>query len=55
MGGSGIAPDDTVVLYGDNNNWFAAYAFWLFKIYGHEDVRLMNGGRISGSTSRTSR
>jgi thiosulfate/3-mercaptopyruvate sulfurtransferase len=44
-GGAGIAPEDTVVLYGDNNNWFAAYGFWLFKIYGHKDVRLMNGGR----------
>jgi thiosulfate/3-mercaptopyruvate sulfurtransferase len=42
---SGIASGDTVVLYGDNNNWFAAYAFWLFKIYRHEDVRLINGGR----------
>jgi thiosulfate/3-mercaptopyruvate sulfurtransferase len=45
MSASGISPDDTVVLYGDNNNWFAAYAFWLFRIYGHKDVRLMNGGR----------
>src|SRR3990172_1533813 len=45
MSGSGVATDDTVILYGDNNNWFAAYAFWLFCIYGHEDVRLMNGGR----------
>jgi thiosulfate/3-mercaptopyruvate sulfurtransferase len=42
---AGIAPNTTVVLYGDNNNWFAAYAFWLFKYYGHEDVRLVNGGR----------
>lgn len=42
---AGIAPGDTVILYGDNNNWFAAYAFWLFRYYGHEDVRLMNGGR----------
>jgi thiosulfate/3-mercaptopyruvate sulfurtransferase len=42
---SGISNDTTVVLYGDNNNWFAAYAFWLCKLYGHEDVRLMNGGR----------
>lgn len=41
----GIAPETTVVLYGDFRNWFAAYAFWVFKIYGHEDVRLMNGGR----------
>jgi thiosulfate/3-mercaptopyruvate sulfurtransferase len=42
---SGIANDRTVVLYGDHGNWFAAYAFWLFKLYGHQDVRLMNGGR----------
>jgi thiosulfate/3-mercaptopyruvate sulfurtransferase len=45
-GSAGIAPSDTVVLYGDNNNWFAAYGFWLFKLYGHRDVRLMNGGRV---------
>jgi len=43
---SGISPQDTVILYGDNNNWFAAYAFWLLKLYGHRDVRLMNGGRM---------
>lgn len=42
---TGISPDTTVVLYGDNNNWFAAFAFWQFKIYGHKDVRLLNGGR----------
>ncbi len=46
IGGAGIGNGDTVVLYGDNNNWFAAYAVWLFKIYGHKDVRLMNGGRV---------
>ena len=46
LSGAGITPDDTVVLYGDNNNWFAAYGFWLFKMYGHKDVRLMDGGRI---------
>ncbi|MCH8805915.1 MAG: sulfurtransferase [Planctomycetes bacterium] len=46
LSGAGISPDDTVVLYGDNNNWFAAYGFWLFKMYGHQDVRLMDGGRI---------
>ena len=46
VGGAGISNKDTVVLYGDNNNWFAAYAFWLFKLYGHVDVRLMNGGRV---------
>ncbi|MGH9405228.1 MAG: sulfurtransferase [Terriglobia bacterium] len=44
-GKSGIANDTTVVLYGDNNNWFAAYALWQLKFYGHKDVRLMNGGR----------
>lgn len=41
----GIANDDTVVLYGGNNNWFAAYAYWYFRIYGHRDVRLLDGGR----------
>ena len=41
----GIATDDTVVLYGGNNNWFAAYAYWYFKLYGHGDVRLLDGGR----------
>src|SRR5438477_2039350 len=45
-GGAGISPKDAVILYGDNNNWFAAYGFWLFRIYGHKDVRLMNGGRV---------
>jgi len=45
LSSAGIANDTTVVLYGDNNNWFAAYAFWVLKYYGHEDVRLMNGGR----------
>jgi thiosulfate/3-mercaptopyruvate sulfurtransferase len=45
MGSSGISNDTTVILYGDNNNWFAAWAFWQMKIYGHKDVRLMNGGR----------
>jgi thiosulfate/3-mercaptopyruvate sulfurtransferase len=45
MAGSGISPDTTVVIYGDNNNWFAAWAFWQMKIYGHAGVRLMNGGR----------
>src|SRR5687768_14968787 len=42
---AGITPDTTVILYGDNNNWFAAWALWQFKYYGHKDVRLMNGGR----------
>ncbi|HVS68668.1 MAG TPA: sulfurtransferase [Mycobacteriales bacterium] len=41
----GISNDDTVVLYGGNNNWFASYAYWYFKIYGHDDVKLMDGGR----------
>jgi thiosulfate/3-mercaptopyruvate sulfurtransferase len=41
----GIGNDDTVVLYGGNNNWFAAYAYWYFKLYGHDDVRLLDGGR----------
>ncbi len=45
MSASGIAPESTLVIYGDNNNWFAAWAFWQAKIYGHTDVRLMNGGR----------
>jgi len=45
MSRSGIGNDTTVVLYGDNNNWFAAWAFWQMKIYGHRDVRIMNGGR----------
>jgi thiosulfate/3-mercaptopyruvate sulfurtransferase len=42
---SGIGRDTTVILYGDNNNWFAAWAFWQLKIYGHSDVRIMDGGR----------
>src|SRR5439155_8611551 len=46
VGGAGISPQHTVILYGDNNNWFAAYGFWLFRIYGHKEVRLMNGGRV---------
>ncbi|GAA2938301.1 MULTISPECIES: sulfurtransferase [Streptomycetaceae] len=41
----GIGNDTTVVLYGGNNNWFASYAFWYFKLYGHQDVRLLDGGR----------
>ena len=42
---SGIGPDTTIVLYGDNNNWFAAWAYWQLKLYGHRDVRILNGGR----------
>ena len=45
MSQSGIEPGDTLVLYGDNNNWFAAFAFWQAKLNGHKDARLMNGGR----------
>ncbi|MCW5853954.1 MAG: sulfurtransferase, partial [Anaerolineae bacterium] len=41
----GVGRGTTIVMYGDNNNWFGAYAFWLLKIYGHQDVRVMNGGR----------
>jgi len=41
----GISNDDTVVLYGGNNNWFAAYAYWYFKLYGHRSVKLLDGGR----------
>jgi thiosulfate/3-mercaptopyruvate sulfurtransferase len=42
---SGISNDTTILLYGDNNNWFAAYAFWQLKYYGHKEVKLINGGR----------
>ena len=45
LGGSGIDNNTTIILYGDNNNWFAAWAFWQLKVYGHKDVRLMDGGR----------
>jgi thiosulfate/3-mercaptopyruvate sulfurtransferase len=45
LGNSGISNDTTILLYGDNNNWFAAYALWQMKYYGHKDVRLINGGR----------
>ncbi|MFZ0213687.1 MAG: sulfurtransferase [Candidatus Acidiferrales bacterium] len=45
LGASGISNDTTIILYGDNNNWFAAYAFWQLKYYGHSDVKLLNGGR----------
>ena len=41
----GVSNDDTVILYGGNNNWFAAYAYWYFKLYGHGDVKLLDGGR----------
>ncbi len=45
LSSSGIIPDSTIVLYGDSNNWFAAWAFWQLKVYGHGDVRMMDGGR----------
>jgi thiosulfate/3-mercaptopyruvate sulfurtransferase len=45
MGSRGISRDTTVVLYGDKNNWWAAYALWVFTLFGHEDVRLLDGGR----------
>ncbi|QNE34019.1 sulfurtransferase [Leifsonia shinshuensis] len=45
LGAKGIARDTTVVIYGDKNNWWAAYALWVFTLFGHEDVRLLDGGR----------
>jgi thiosulfate/3-mercaptopyruvate sulfurtransferase len=45
MSRAGLGNDTTVILYGDNNNWFAAWAFWQLKVYGHENVKIMNGGR----------
>ena len=45
LGSAGVGNDTTIVLYGDNNNWFAAWAFWQIRYYGHGDVKLMNGGR----------
>jgi thiosulfate/3-mercaptopyruvate sulfurtransferase len=45
LSAKGIANDDTVVLYGGNNNWFAAYAYWYFRLYGHQNVKLLDGGR----------
>ncbi|GAA2086302.1 sulfurtransferase [Actinomadura alba] len=45
LSGKGIANDDLVILYGGNNNWFAAYAYWYFKLYGHQNVKLLDGGR----------
>ncbi|KAA2261045.1 sulfurtransferase, partial [Solihabitans fulvus] len=45
LSAKGIGNDDTVVLYGGNNNWFAAYAYWYFKLYGHDTVKLLDGGR----------
>src|SRR5204863_488916 len=45
MRARGVGNDTTLVVYGDKNNWFAAYAYWYLKIYGHEDVRILDGGR----------
>src|SRR6266508_43040 len=45
LGGAGVGQDTKIVFYGDNNNWFAAYAYWIAKMYGHQDAVLMNGGR----------
>jgi thiosulfate/3-mercaptopyruvate sulfurtransferase len=46
MSRAGVSNDTTIVLYGDNNNWFAAWALWILKYYGHQDVRLLDGGRV---------
>lgn len=46
LSAAGVSNDTTIVLYGDNNNWFAAWALWILKYYGHEDVRLLDGGRV---------
>src|ERR1041385_1891378 len=45
MGETGVSNDTRLIFYGDNNNWFAAFAYWVSKIYGHENAALMNGGR----------
>ena len=50
---SGISNDTKIILYGDNNNWFAAWAFWQLKYYGHSDVQLMDGGRAVSYTHLT--
>lgn len=46
LSSAGVSKDTTIVLYGDNNNWFATWALWIFKYYGHPDVRLLDGGRV---------
>ncbi len=46
LGSAGVSKDTTIVLYGDNNNWFATWALWILKYYGHPDVRLLDGGRV---------
>jgi thiosulfate/3-mercaptopyruvate sulfurtransferase len=45
LGEAGVSNSDTIILYGDNNNWFAAYAFWMLEMYGHQNLKLMDGGR----------
>jgi thiosulfate/3-mercaptopyruvate sulfurtransferase len=52
LGESGVTADTTILLYGDNNNWFAAYAYWALKYYGHDDVKLVNGGRVKWEAER---
>jgi len=52
LGQSGIGPDTRILLYGDNNNWFAAYAYWALKYYGHDNVQLLNGGRVKWEAER---
>ena len=47
LSAKGISRDDTVVIYGDRNNWWAAYALWVFSLFGHPDVRLLDGGRAA--------
>src|SRR5688500_20396953 len=51
----GVSNDDTVILYGGNNNWFAAYAHWYFKLYGHQDGKLLDGRRQQGVLDRRQR
>jgi thiosulfate/3-mercaptopyruvate sulfurtransferase len=51
MSSKGISRDDTVVIYGDKSNWWATYAFWVFKLFGHEDVRILDGGRAKWISS----
>ena len=50
MGESGISPDDTIIVYGDSNNWFAAYGLWIMQYYGHANIKIMNGGRVKWTT-----
>ena len=52
LSSAGVTPDTTIVLYGDNNNWFAAWALWILKYYEHRDVRLLNGGRMKWLADR---